>query len=127
MVYDNAAFKLRGLDAQMNFANPIGKEVQKKVDSASVGYDSGNESSSHIHILLSLTSVLQFRTQLDEYAEPAEPLVEPSVEQDDPMELLLAEPIGEAKATAVLQFLKECEGKSFFSDPSSFMSFGKLL
>ncbi|CAN1751299.1 Ethylene-responsive transcription factor CRF4 [Linum perenne] len=120
MVYDNAAIKLRGPDAQTNFVNPIGKEVEKKVESASVGYDSGDESSSHNHNLSSPTSVLQFRTQLDEYAEPAEPAVEPSAEQDEPMELLLAEPVGEDEATAGLQFLQECEGESNNSNGNDF-------
>ncbi|CAN1260113.1 Ethylene-responsive transcription factor CRF4 [Linum perenne] len=112
MVYGIAAIKLRGPEAQTIFAIPIGKEVEKKVESASVWYASGDEPSSHNHNLSSPTSVLQFQTQLDEYAETAEPLVELSAKQDEPMKLLLAEPVREADATAGLQFLQDCEGES---------------
>ncbi|CAN0902901.1 Ethylene-responsive transcription factor CRF4 [Linum grandiflorum] len=123
MVYDNAAIKIRGPDAQTNFINPMGKEaekveqvINKTVESTSCGgYESGDESS-HNNNLSSPTSVLQFRSQLEEYSEPAKSADQ---EEEEPMELLLAEPVGEEEATAGLQFLQECEGEISNNDSSS--------
>ncbi|CAI0449842.1 unnamed protein product [Linum tenue] len=111
MVYDNAAIKLRGPDAQTNFVNPREKDEEVEINrpevkvSSTSGYDSGDES--HNNNLASPTSVLRFRTQ--QFSSP-------SIEPEEPMSLLLAEPVGEEEATAGLQFLQECEGENSSSN-----------
>ncbi|KAK4273917.1 hypothetical protein QN277_017220 [Acacia crassicarpa] len=82
MVYDNAAIKLRGPDAMTNFATPPAREKVEEVEvevtekpemkvsvqseASGSGYDSGEESRN----LSSPTSVLQFRSNSSEEAEP---------------------------------------------------------
>ncbi|KAI3425435.1 AP2/ERF domain-containing protein [Psidium guajava] len=99
MVYDNAAIKLRGPDALTNFVTPL-KEVavvaedgaalieevaaaaaKDNINPAACGYDSGDES----RILSSPKSVLHFRTQSGEEAQPARQVepVEPVEEQPE--------------------------------------------
>ncbi|CAL1390983.1 unnamed protein product [Linum trigynum] len=129
MVYDNAAIKLRGPDAQTNFVNPREKDEEVEINrpevkvSSTSGYDSGDES--HNNNLASPTSVLRFRTQqsASESSEPenykpnpSTPVSSPSIEPEEPMSLLLAEPVGEEEATAGLQFLQECEGENSSSN-----------
>ncbi|XP_039156087.1 ethylene-responsive transcription factor CRF4 [Eucalyptus grandis] len=80
MVYDNAAIKLRGPDALTNFATPLKEAAvtddvdadieevaaEDNINTAACGYDSGDDSRN----LSSPTSVLHFRTQSGEEAEP---------------------------------------------------------
>ncbi|CAI0546644.1 unnamed protein product [Linum tenue] len=116
MVYDNAAIKLRGPDALTNFVNPAVKVEETEEDKhQSSGYDSGDES--HNNNIASPTSVLRFRSQsASESSEPENnkpiPPTPISIEPEEPMSLLLAEPVGEDEATAGLQFLQECEGEN---------------
>ncbi|CAN0891793.1 Ethylene-responsive transcription factor CRF4 [Linum grandiflorum] len=99
-VYDNAAIQLRGPDAPTNFgrSSPVKVTVDESV---SGGYDSGED----LHRSLSPTSVLQFRNQSsDDLCELGKLADEP-----EPLDLFLAEPIGEVRVTAGLNLLEQCE------------------
>ncbi|KAK9291587.1 hypothetical protein L1049_019536 [Liquidambar formosana] len=103
LVYDNAAIKLRGPDAQTNFVTPPAKkEPEINVTSVS-GYESGEESRN----LSSPTSVLHFRTHSSEEAEAQNPS-EPVLEQvQEPGECKpIQEPVRE---------LEECQGETSLS------------
>ncbi|KAL3650535.1 hypothetical protein CASFOL_006938 [Castilleja foliolosa] len=105
MVYDNAAIKIRGPDAQTNFTPPPAKALAPGVNAISVsgaGYDSGEESPNRF----SPTSVLRFRS---DYVDPnrsenkADP--EPCVAVDRPV--CKSDPVCEPVQEAV-----ECQGET---------------
>ncbi|XP_030533808.1 ethylene-responsive transcription factor CRF4-like [Rhodamnia argentea] len=117
MVYDNAAIKLRGPDALTNFVTPL-KEMAVEEDDAALieevavvaaednittaacGYDSGDESRN----LSSPKSVLHFRTQSGEEAEPAGP-----VRQVEPAEPVLEQP---EVSKSAKEEVRECQGET---------------
>ncbi|KAL3714250.1 hypothetical protein ACJRO7_006222 [Eucalyptus globulus] len=115
MVYDNAAIKLRGPDALTNFATPLKEAAvtddvdagieevaaEDNINTAACGYDSGDDSRN----LSSPTSVLHFRTQSGEEAEPAGPA--PQVEPAEPVR---QEP-GTSKPAAEEE-VQECQGET---------------
>ncbi|KAF8008453.1 hypothetical protein BT93_K2198 [Corymbia citriodora subsp. variegata] len=113
MVYDNAAIKLRGPDALTNFATPL-KDVavdieevaaEDNINTATCGYDSGDDSRN----LSSPTSVLHFRTQSGEEAEPAG-----SARQAEPAEPVQEQPemSKPPEAAAAAEEVQECQGET---------------
>ncbi|GAB2293980.1 hypothetical protein Dimus_028194 [Dionaea muscipula] len=90
IVYDNAAIRLRGPDAQTNFVNPPAKEPKSAdvdlpatVDLTSTpgGYESSEDSSNTQNHLCSPTSVLHFRSNPNFEADPTKDRFDP-VEQE---------------------------------------------
>lgn len=105
MVYDNAAIKLRGPDALTNFTTPA-PEIKPEINLATVaGYESSEESRN----LCSPTSVLNFRSQS---SEEAEPLKRPS--EAVPESARVPDRVQESG-----QVLEECEGETLLNDSSS--------
>ncbi|KAK6925940.1 AP2/ERF domain [Dillenia turbinata] len=104
MVYDNAAIRLRGPDALTNFLTPPPKP---EVNVSTTECESSEESRSHN--LSSPTSVLHFRTQSSEEAEPNR-VVKPEVMESKPEE---AERVGSGSGSGSSGSVEEeCEGET---------------